>query len=156
MNIHARGSTPPDNGVARVHLPNVRDHVSTRLALVASLLLALLLTACDSSPSPVLKTPIATANLASENLYVACGNGVIHVLRARDGAVAPSLYELAGPLASAPTLSAGVLYNGERNSIGDLGDTTLVARDIATRRELWRTVTPGNVAAPPVIQQDTV
>jgi len=156
MNIRAHGSVPPDTGVAHVGLPTMRRHDSTRLALVASLLLALLLTACDSSPAPVLKTPIATANLASENLYIACSGGVIHVLRARDGAVAPPLYELAGPLASAPTLSAGVLYNGERNSIGDPGDTALVARDIATRRELWRTVTPGNVVAPPVIQQDTV
>ena len=32
----------------------------------------------------------------------------------------------------------------------------MVARDTTTGRELWRTAIPGNVVAPPVIQQDTV
>ena len=83
MNIRVRGSTAPDTGVARVHLPTARRCVPTRLALVTSLLLTLLLTACDSSPAPVLKTPTATATRASESLYVACGDGIIYMLRAR-------------------------------------------------------------------------
>jgi outer membrane protein assembly factor BamB len=123
---------------------------------VASLLLALLLTACDSSPSPVAKTPSATANLASENLYTACRDGVIHVLRAHDGAPATQLGNPTGPMALTPALSGGVLYYGTGCGVGMSGDTTLVARDITTGRELWRTLTSGYIVAPPVIQQDTV
>jgi outer membrane protein assembly factor BamB len=156
MNSRARRCIPPDTGGARVHPPAVRGHISTRLALVASLLLALLLTACDSSLAPVLKTPTATASLARENLYAACGDGIIHVLQARDGAVVERLYKLGGPSASALALSAGVLYYGEFNGRGNPSDTALVARDTTTGRELWRTATQGNVVAPPVIQQDTV
>jgi outer membrane protein assembly factor BamB len=153
MNIRARGSTPPSAGVARVHLPPLRP---TRLALPASLLLALLFTACDSSPSPVLKTPTATATLASENLYTACRDGVIHVLRAQDGAPVTQLGNPTDPIALAPALSNGVLYYGIGYGVRMPGDTALVARDITAGRELWRTVTPGYAVAPPVIQQDTV
>jgi outer membrane protein assembly factor BamB len=130
--------------------------VSTRLALVASLLLALLLTACDSSPAPVLKTPTATTILASENLYTSCRDGVIHALRARDGAPVTQLGNPTGPSALAPALSDGVLYYGTGYGVGMPGDTALVARDITMGRELWRTVIPGYAVAPPVIQQNTI
>jgi outer membrane protein assembly factor BamB len=134
----------------------MRRRVSTRLALVVSLLLALLLTACDSSPAPVMKTPTATAILASENLYTSCRDGVIHVLRARDGAPVTQLGDATGPTALAPALSDGVLYYGTGYGVEMSGDTALVARDITAKRDLWRTVIPGYAVALPVIQRDTV